>query len=286
MSLRERLESSDTDRRLVAIALVVLLVLVGSGVGTLVLSPFTPPTDDEPTPTPDATPTPTAPGGTATPTPGGGGLPTATDTPAPTATPTATPPSPTEIPTSPPEDPPAPTPEPDEDEGTPTDDPPTDDPPTTPSPGLVLGNDGPLLAVEKLTPGDSGQGTLTIYNAENEDGTLSITAIGVVDEENGLTEPEADVDTTAGVGELSSHLEVRVAIRDAAGNEEYVLGTDSGYVTLSELPSRTPSAEYDLASGEAVQLVADWRLPQSTGNEVQSDGVSVDLGLTLESTDP
>ena len=265
MTIRERVEESNADRRLVLLAVVLLLILVGSGVGTFVFSPPTGPTDGDVT-TPTAQPTPTP---TPTATSGGSGPPSVTDTPTPTPVETPTPA--TATPTETPTETPTATPE--------------DDSPVTPSPGLELDDSNTLLYAERLAPGQSGRGTLTLRNAEDEGGNLTISAVENTDDENGLTDPENAVDSTADVGELSSHLEVRVAVRNRAGDETYLFGSESGYVTLSELRSRTPSAGYHLASGEEVTLVADWRLPASTGNVVQSDGITTELGLTLESTD-
>lgn len=268
-------ESEDNRRRRALILIVIALMLLGTGVGTIIFTGTeTPPTGNETTPT--ATPTLT-PNGTATPTPGGPGPPSETDTP--TATPgtgTATP-APTATPTP---------------DGTGTEEPGGgstsgggggSDPPATPSPGLELGGDGQLLDTAGLVPGESGEGTLTLRNAENVGGNLSVTVVDVTDEENGVTDPESSVDSSPDEGELSSHLEVRVAIEDGS-TREYVLGTESGYVPLEDLPANAPSSEYLLESGEEVTLVMEWRLPSSAGNEIQSDGVTVDLGLLLEST--
>lgn len=278
MALRDRVEASDADRRLLLL-LVVLLVMVGSGVGTILFTgPSAPPSGNGTTPTPTASPSP--PAATATP---GGQPPTDTNAPSPTPTPTDVPsPTPSPTPDDDPEE--SPTEAGTETRGGGDSDGSPSGPSPTPSPGLELGTDGPLLAMQNAMPGESGSGTLTLRNAEDEAGNLTVSAVGITDEENGITDAESAVDDSPAVGELSSHLEVRLAVRDAAGDETYLLGTDDGYVTLADLPERTPSAEYRLASGESVTLVADWRLPSSTGNVVQSDGVAVDLGLTLEST--
>lgn len=264
MTVRDRLAESNTDRRLVALLVVLLLVLLGSGIGTFVFDSPAPDDGNETTPTPTQSPTPVTDGpsmGTETPTPDDRG----TGTP---STPDDTPDTPAETRTT------------DRDDDDDDDD---DERSTTPSPGLALGDDGPLFSAQAVAPGQSDRSNLTVRNAAGEDARLTISTIDVTDEENGITDAERSVDTPDDGGELSEHLEVRFAITDG-GNEEYLVGSDSEYVPLDDVSSRLPSSEYPLGSGEEVTLVADWRLPRDTGNEVQSDGVTVDLGLRLEST--
>lgn len=263
-TLRERIEASWINRRLVLLVLVILLVIVGSGVGTIIFSgPSPPPADDETT----STPTPVSPTETATANPGSA-------TPSDTATPSETPAEGTDVPDTP-----------DENRGGGPSGGGSGSAPT-PSPGLELGDDGPLLEAANLAPGSAGTGELTVRNAAGEDGTLTVSHINITDDENGIADAEESVDSLPGDGELSSHLEVRLSIQDGAGNEEYLFGTDSGYETLWNLSTSESSGGYRLESGETVTLVADWQLPTSTGNVVQSDRVLVDLGLTLESANP
>lgn len=265
-TIRERIQESNADRRLLLLLLVFLLMLVGSGIGSMIFSsPSPPPAENESTPTATPSQPPASP--TATAVPGQSGPPTATDTPTPTPTRTdrsRTPSDPsTETPRRSPDDR-------------------FDGGSQTPSQGLEFGDDQPLFSAEGIVPGQSGHGNLTVRNVAGEDGRLTISAVDAIDEENGITEPESSVDDTDR-GELSKHLEVRFAIRDG-GNEEYLVGSDAEYVPLANLTSEVSSSEYHLGEGEAVTLVADWRVPPETGNEVQSDGVAVDVGLTLEST--
>lgn len=259
MTIRDRLAESNADRRLVALLVVLLLVLIGSGIGTFVFDSPAPDGANETTPTPTQSPTPVA-----------GGPSMGTDTPTPADRGTGTPSTPDDTP-----DTPAETRTTDRDDG--------DDRSTTPSPGLELRDDGPLFSAEGIAPGQSNRSRLPVRNAAGEDGRLTISAIDVTDEENGITDAESSVDTPNNGGELSEHLEVRFAITDG-GNDEYLVGSDAEYVPLDDVSSRLPSAEYPLGSGEDVTLVADWRLPRESGNEVQGDGVTVDLGLRLEST--
>ena len=259
----EDTDDADRNRRLILLLLVVGLSIIGTGIGSIILTgPDTQPPDNETTPTSTVT--------TATPTatPGSPGPPS--DTPTVTATPTDTA-TPADTAT-----------------GSDSDSDGTNgggsQPPATPSPGLELGEGESLFEGSNLAPGQSGQGTLTLRNAEDEDGNLTVTSVAITDEENGITDPESAVDSTPDEGELSSALEVRLSIDDG-NSQTYLLGTESGYATLEELPDDAPSDAYGLASGEEVTLVMDWRLPSSAGNEIQSDGVSVDLGLLLESTE-
>lgn len=324
--LRDRIGEWDVDRRAILFVLVVLLVLFGTGLGTLL--PSDPPDEDSPTataiptqtstvtPTVTPTQTPIAGGvadpdgstGTDTPTPeptpepspaptpteanpgGGGGddggddptpTPTAEQTETPTATPTATDsPTPTPTPTQTPTDTPAPTESPAPTQ-TPTEAP-TDSPTETPPDGSL---DGPSawspIDTAGVIPGDRASETVTLGNDGVEDGRLRVTSATVIDHENGINDPESDVDDTPTEGELSKHLDVRIAFVDPDGGETYLLGTADGYVPLADLEGTAPSADHSLADGDQVTVRVDWRIPGETGNVIQSDEVDFELGFEL-----
>lgn len=271
MGVRERvdewLDEHDADRRLVAILLLLVLMLIGGGVGTFILALDS--DDGAPVTTATETPTPTP---TVTPDGGGIGPTTPTDTPTPTETPTA-----------------APTEEPggggdggggggDGDGGGST---PTETPSPTPSGQLVFTTERTMLDVDGIYPGQSGSGSAAVQSTATEDGELRIANITVEDFENGITDPESDVDDSPDEGELSEHLEVRIAFDHEDRPPEHVLGTDSGHETLATLQDSPPSSAVSLDPNEGMDVLVEWRLPEDTGNEVQTDGVEFDVTLEL-----
>lgn len=272
----EEVEESNDDRRLLALLALALLVILGAGIGTIAF-PGTGP-DEEPTPTPaPVTITPT----TATPTPTpGAGPPAATVTPAATATPTATP---TAVDTATPTE----TRRDDRDEADVNDDDDDDRDSDDDSPSRIdLTADGStvLVAASELAPGHSGQNAVTFENAGDASGRLLVNDTVVVDHENGLLDPEKAVGDDATTGELSGALEVRLFVTYADGTTEYLFGSASQYVTLQSLDGADRSSTETLGAGEQATVTFEWRLPTSTGNEVQSDGVEFDVDFVLRQT--
>jgi hypothetical protein len=258
--IREEVEESDRDRRVIALLLLVLLVILGAGIGTIAF-PGTGP-DEEPTPTAGpVTITPTT--ATPTPTPGGG-------PPAATATPTTTPVE-TATPTETRRD--------DDDDNDRDDD---DDSPSR----VDLTADGSTVLVEAsaLAPGHDGQNSVTFENAGDVSGRLLVNDTVVVDHENSLLDPEKAVGDDATTGELSGALQVRLSVNYADGTTEYLFGTAGGYVTLASLDGADRSSTETIGAGEQATVTFEWRLPTSTGNEVQSDGVEFDLDFVLRQT--
>ncbi|MCU4801479.1 hypothetical protein OB920_13955 [Halobacteria archaeon HArc-gm2] len=263
----EEVEESNDDRRLLALLALALLVILGAGIGTIAF-PGTGP-DEEPTPTPaPVTITPTT--ATPTPTPGAG-------PPAATATPTATPTAvDTATPTETRRDD-------DDDDSEDKNDRDNDDD----SPSRVdLTADGSTVLVDAvgLAPGHSGQNAVTFENAGDASGRLLVNDTVVVDHENGLLNPEKAVGDDATTGELSSALEVRLSVSHADGTTEYLFGSSSDYVTLRSLDGEDRASTETLGGGEQATVTFEWRLPTSTGNEVQSDGVEFDVDFVLRQT--
>lgn len=279
MTLRDRVAAWDADRRLLALGLVVLLVILGSGVGTLLVSdgPDDVPGEVTPTPTPAETPPSTTTPDEGDVAPTGGSDDPSDPTDDRTDTETSTDRS---------ED----TDRSDDDDRSTSDSDSEDDgggstPAEPPAIALNGTGEGTLLDTDGVLPGDRGNGTVTLENDGVENGRLRIVALDVRDRENGFTEPEVEAGDTDDEGELSEHLEVRIAIVGSDGNQRYVLGTagGDGHQTLADLPGRAPSTDTSIAPNETVTVRVDWRLPASTGNEVQSDGVVFDVTFELRS---
>ncbi|GCF14647.1 hypothetical protein Harman_25820 [Haloarcula mannanilytica] len=301
-------EDGNYNKRLIGLLVLILFVIIGAGVGTIGLTSDDDPApgrpDIEMTPVPaEATPTPT-PAGTEpsqpeTPTESGGsGSPPPSDlvnaTPTPTPTPSSTP--------------------------TPSDSRPDDgatsettDGPSNNGGGSSSGSGGGssggggdsagggeddrgssgnleletqgsavLLQVGGLAPGDTESGSVVVRNSGSVAGTLGVVDVNVTDDENGLREPERALGDTTATGELSDHLEVRLWITYANGTTEYLAGSDTSTVTLATLDGAAEQGTRAVAGGDQATVEIEVTLPESTGNEVQSDRIDLTVPIVLQ----
>ena len=129
-----------------------------------------------------------------------------------------------------------------------------------------------------VLPGDEGSESATIRNNGTVNGTLLAAFDNVTDTENGLTEPEMEAGDDSSDGELSEHLRVRLSVHPEGGDREYLFGneTEDGYVRLDDIAGNNMT-DGVLDADENATVTLDWRLPEETGNEVQSDRVTFDL---------
>ncbi|QKY18930.1 hypothetical protein B4589_000545 [Halolamina sp. CBA1230] len=140
-----------------------------------------------------------------------------------------------------------------------------------------------------IEPGSSGTNTVPIRNRGSGSGTLSLSSVSILSFENGRTGPESAVDATGGdpgrgAGELQNALELRLSIERADGSRVWVFGDGTAFRPIGALADG-PLSLGRLASDERVELVVEYRLPGSTGNEVQTDSITVDVWFTLSGAD-
>lgn len=155
--------------------------------------------------------------------------------------------------------------------------------------GLRSGDDSAGTDPGVLAPGSSGSNSLAITNRGSGAGTLTLSSVSYVSVENGRTGPESSVDATGGdpgrgAGELHEALELRLAIERADGSREWVFGSATEFGSVEALAA-DPVDLGRLAAGERVELVVDYRLPASVGNEIQTDSIVVDVSFTLATDD-
>ncbi|MFC4357882.1 hypothetical protein ACFO0N_07960 [Halobium salinum] len=139
----------------------------------------------------------------------------------------------------------------------------------------------PFVSVDDAVPGANGRSAATVVNDGSRDAVLSVAAADVRSLENGRTDPERDVDTTGGAteGELGDALELRVRLDRADGSTVYLVGSDHAFISLTDFVAGGVAGSAPVDAGEQVRFVAEWRLPTTVGNEVQTD--SVELGFRL-----
>ncbi|MDQ2053897.1 hypothetical protein [Halobellus sp. H-GB7] len=137
-----------------------------------------------------------------------------------------------------------------------------------------------LFGAQDVLPGSRGTSAAQLSNPRGESVTATFAVGGAVDDENGLTEPEATVDDTATQGELSDHLAVRIAITRESGGRSFLVGSTDGYVSLADAAETTRSLELD--PNETVSVVVEWRVDAAVGNEIQSDRTTLSVHCTFE----
>jgi len=172
--------------------------------------------------------------------------------------------------------------------GTPSDAPPSPTDTVTPSPGENVTFefvDGASLAnASGVVPGESGETRRAIRNTGTVAATLAVVNVSVIDRENGITAPESDVDDSPDEGELSEHLLVRLSVESPDGETVRVFGGEE-FVPLDDVTAENESVGADLGAGETATLLFEYRIPETVGNEIQSDTVSFDVGFQLRAPD-
>lgn len=298
-------EDGNYNKRLIGLLLLILFVIIGAGVGTIGLT-----SDDDPAPgRPDIemTPVPAEPTQTPTPTPAGT-EPSQPETPTESGGSGSPPPSdlvnatPTPTPTPIPSDS-----RPDDSATSETTDGPSDNVGGSSGSGggssgggggsagggeddsgssgnLSLETQGSavLLQVGELAPGDTESGSVVVRNSGSVAGTLGVADVNVTDDENGIREPERALGDTAATGELSDHLEVRLWITYVNGTTEYLAGSDTSTVTLATLDGVSRQGTRAVSGGNQATIEIEVTLPESTGNEVQSDRVDLTVPIVLQ----
>jgi hypothetical protein len=137
------------------------------------------------------------------------------------------------------------------------------------------------FTISDILPGDSGSETFRLANNGTESFDVQVSAIEVTESENGLTEPESKVDSTAG-GELGALARGRLYFEPTESSRTYVVGGPDQGVPIEEFPADRSDAAMTLPANESVTLGFDWMLPPDTANVIQTDSVS--LTVTVSAT--
>ncbi len=153
-----------------------------------------------------------------------------------------------------------------------------------------------VFDISDVKPGDSDTATIKLKNVGSLPkpggppwtSKVFITFENLQDDDVSCTEPENEVDSTCGsgqVGELSENLNIRV--RDY-WDENCVdnLRFDETH-TLAEWVSKGKTfLNDDMPAGDVNCIVIDWNIDASVGNEIQSDKATFDIKFILEQTEP
>lgn len=124
------------------------------------------------------------------------------------------------------------------------------------------------FTLANLKPGDSGTQTFTLNNNGSLPGTLAVSAVSVANAPGATPESEPTPDN----GELGANTVVTVTYND--GTTTYPLYNGS----LNNLTALNLGT---LAAGGTDNLIINWEIPGTVGNEIQGDTATVGLTFTL-----
>jgi len=137
------------------------------------------------------------------------------------------------------------------------------------------------ITFDNIAPGFYGSRVYKIKNIGTIDGKLSIEISAITNNDNGLTDPESDVDNTggAGEGELGHYLNIKLERRNPnKGIFPWDRLNDHGGTTRT-----TAGGEpMILHPGDEWNIRLELRLNQNVGNIIQSDSVEFDVVFCLE----
>ncbi|MFC4406395.1 SipW-dependent-type signal peptide-containing protein [Haloarchaeobius iranensis] len=150
------------------------------------------------------------------------------------------------------------------------------------------GDQETLVALDDVKPGDGGQITFNLCLCDNP-GYIWLTLANFTEGENGITEPEGEVDDTGDDGELAENMNVYVSLDencDSRFNDEDTTvwsGTLAEARELVEAGSNGLLLSEDCFEGGECHCVnVGWEVPEDVGNVIQTDSVGFDIGFYTE----
>jgi predicted ribosomally synthesized peptide with SipW-like signal peptide len=127
------------------------------------------------------------------------------------------------------------------------------------------------ITVSNMYPGQSGSESVIVKNDGSLDGRLSISFSGLVDDENGLTEPESAEGDDTKSGELAENLHLKITIGGETVFEGYAKDILTGGYS-----------NYPLKAGASETFTVAYSIDGTVGNIIQSDIAGFDITFSLE----
>jgi spore coat-associated protein N len=161
---------------------------------------------------------------------------------------------------------------------------------------LQVGSADPTTATFAITDVKPGDGVPTpataadwdLKNTGSINGYLDVSFTNIVDDENGLIEPESsDGDTTTPDGELAEDIVVLIYV-DEDGDNAYTNETNDYLIFNDHVKGGTTALsaatvdDFPMAAGYAKSIRVEYSVATSIGNEIQSDKTGFDMVLSLE----
>ena len=149
---------------------------------------------------------------------------------------------------------------------------------TTPVIDLQLGDSGATSwNITNIKPGDSGNVPVSLHNAGDRDGVVTIWLSNITNSE-GLN-PEPETGDLAEPGELGNYLNLNITGANLDTN--FILPAK-----INNFPQSAADSNHiyvnPLKAGSTLSLQWEWRLPSDTGNEVQGDGIVFTINYLLK----
>ncbi len=149
---------------------------------------------------------------------------------------------------------------------------------------LEVNGENPLsssFTIENIQPSyaESDPKGINLTNNGTCDGYLSMWMENLVDDDNGLTEPEGHVDTTGGAGEGELSQNLCIVIWDDTGAEVYN-GTLANFAATHN-NSDNQIALGKLTAGQTRSFPVGYYVPSDVGNIIQSDSSTFDVVIDL-----
>jgi spore coat-associated protein N len=145
------------------------------------------------------------------------------------------------------------------------------------------------FTASNVAPGDTGSGSSTLDNVGNLEGELDIAITALVNTGgSGGTEFEDGVGDLGGVALMAIYIDVDQSGTFNAGDIglKYDGTTYSFPATLQYASIDSYSTAWDAAAtmsaGAQYDVMIDWEVPTSAGNNIQGDAVSFGILFTLE----
>lgn len=144
-----------------------------------------------------------------------------------------------------------------------------------------------MFAVSDVVPGATGNQQIVLNNVGNLNGFLDISFANLVNDDVSCNEPESDVDTNCGdgeVGELANNLDILTYI-DQDENDIYASGTDELIYNGKALNIVGEKlSDYSLTASSSKDFLIEWSVNSDVGNIIQSDKVGFDVQFELAQT--
>ena len=144
-----------------------------------------------------------------------------------------------------------------------------------------------MFTVSNLVPGQDGGAEVTLNNAGNINGYIDFDFSNLVDNDNGCSDPEDDIDTTCinPNGELDSNLNI-TAFVDKNNNDVYDAGIDTlVYQGLASAIVGAGLQNYAFNSAASETFRINWSVSSGATNEIQSDSTGFDVAFELGQED-
>ncbi|MFB6178696.1 MAG: TasA family protein [Halorientalis sp.] len=145
------------------------------------------------------------------------------------------------------------------------------------------------LDVGSVEPGQTNSSIVNITNDGTNDGYVDIEVTNLTNKENNCVEPEREVDNSCETnqGELSDNINVTIFFDIDNDGEIYPYASGNEIVavrnaTLSNISGKRFDTNYPLLRNESTTIRVRTSVPETAGNDIQTDSVEFNLSIHLD----